>query len=56
MPDTGSNPFAEPDFSALQISSDPEESDDEFDDDETRTTTTSTRGRRGGRARTRTST
>ena len=33
MPDTGSNPFAEPDFSALQISSDSEESDDEFDDD-----------------------
>jgi hypothetical protein len=33
MPDTGSNPFAEPDFSALQISSEPEESDDEFDDD-----------------------
>jgi len=34
MPDIGSNPFAEPDFSALQTSSGEEESDDEFDDDD----------------------
>ncbi len=34
MPDTGNNPFAEPDFSALQVPSDLEEPDDEFDDDD----------------------
>ena len=34
MPDIGSNPFAEPDFSALQSPSGEAESDDDFDDDD----------------------
>src|ERR1035441_8574021 len=34
MPDTGSNPFAEPDFSALQTSSSEANAEDDYNDDD----------------------